>query len=154
MFPFTGVACESEWSARALETETLKRVKIRLIESNAKCSYLKKLTYKGALRHLFICVRPPPLLGFYWGWIGNFFGFWIWSDTERHTPAEYGLQHNSTLPNPPSVTHCLYIMYFDFGKGGRWTRKKVRGAIVHKAGCQKYQHDWLYLQSINSVKHQ
>ncbi len=33
------------------------------------------------------------------------------------------------------------------------TRQKVRGTIVHKAG-RKYQHDWLYLQSINSTKHQ
>ncbi len=32
-------------------------------------------------------------------------------------------------------------------------REKVRGATVHKAGG-KYQHDWLYLQSINSIKHQ
>ncbi len=37
----------------------------------------------------------------------------------------------------------------------RWTSEKVRGALVHKRG-RKYQHDWLYLQSIyvNSLKHQ
>jgi hypothetical protein len=39
------------------------------------------------------------------------------------------------------------------GGGGEQTREKVRGAVVQKAG-RKYQHDWLYLQSINSIKHQ
>jgi hypothetical protein len=29
-------------------------------------------------------------------------------------------------------------------------KEKVRGAIVHKAG-RKYQHDWLYLQSIKTL---
>jgi hypothetical protein len=37
--------------------------------------------------------------------------------------------------------------------GGDLTRKKVRRAILHKAG-QKYQRDRLYLQSINTIKHQ
>jgi hypothetical protein len=37
--------------------------------------------------------------------------------------------------------------------GGELTREKVREAIVYKAGG-KYQHDRLYLQSINSFKHQ
>jgi hypothetical protein len=33
--------------------------------------------------------------------------------------AEYGLQHNSTPPPPHlPAEHCLYILYFDFGKGG------------------------------------
>jgi hypothetical protein len=38
----------------------LARRKIRLIESNAKCPYLKKLTCKGILRQVFICLRPTP----------------------------------------------------------------------------------------------
>ncbi len=37
--------------------------------------------------------------------------------------------------------------------GSRWTSNKVRGALVHKRG-QKYQHDWLYHQSINSIINQ
>ncbi len=42
------------------------RRKIRLIEGNAKCRHLKKLTCKGTLRLVFICLRPrnpylPPL---------------------------------------------------------------------------------------------
>ncbi len=36
------------------------RRKIRLIENNANCGYLEKLTDKGTLRQLFMC----PLLGF------------------------------------------------------------------------------------------
>jgi hypothetical protein len=40
--------------------------KIRLIECNAKCRYLKKLASKGTLRLVFICLwprtpPPPPL---------------------------------------------------------------------------------------------
>jgi len=37
------------------------------------------------------------------------------------------------------------------GGVGEVNREKVRGAIVHKAGS-KYQHDRLYLQSINTIK--
>ena len=39
------------------------------------------------------------------------------------------------------------------GGGGRWTSEKFRWALVHKRG-RKYQHDWQYLQFINSIKHQ
>ncbi len=52
----------------------MPRRKIRLIESNAKCRYLKKLTLKGTLRQLFIYLRPPPLLGFCLGWSCNIVG--------------------------------------------------------------------------------
>jgi hypothetical protein len=38
------------------------------------------------------------------------------------------------------------------GEGEELSREKVRGAMFHKAG-RKYQYDWLYLQSINSIKH-
>jgi hypothetical protein len=37
-------------------------------------------------------------------------------------------------------------------RAGLGTRGKVRGVLVHKLG-RKYQHDWLYLQSINSDIH-
>ncbi len=95
--------------------------KIKLIESSTKCRHLKKFTCKGTLRQVFICLRPPSLLGFCLGWSSNFVG--------------------SPPPALPA-THCLYILYFDKGKGGRgegglrWTREKVRGAIVHKAGSK------------------
>jgi hypothetical protein len=38
---------------------------MRLIEDNVKCYHLKKLTCKGTLRQVFICLRPStpyPLL--------------------------------------------------------------------------------------------
>ena len=37
-------------------------------------------------------------------------------------------------PNPLPVTHCLYILYFDTGKGGgELNQREVSGAAVHKA---------------------
>jgi hypothetical protein len=47
---------------------------INYIDTKAKCRHLKKLTCKGTLRQEFICLRPPPLLGFCLGWSGNFVG--------------------------------------------------------------------------------
>ncbi len=45
--------------------DSAPRRKIRLIEGNAICRHLKKLTCKGALRQMFISLRPktpyPPL---------------------------------------------------------------------------------------------
>jgi hypothetical protein len=34
----------------------------------------QKLTCKGTLRQVFICLRPPTLLGFCYGWSSNFLG--------------------------------------------------------------------------------
>jgi hypothetical protein len=50
------------------------RRKIKLIEDYAKCRHPKKLTSKGNLRQVFICLKPPPLLGFRLGWLSNFEG--------------------------------------------------------------------------------
>jgi hypothetical protein len=36
------------------------RRNIRLIEGKTKCRHLNKLTLKGTLRHVFICLRPKP----------------------------------------------------------------------------------------------
>ncbi len=47
---------------------------IHYIDTNAKCRYLKKFTYKGTLRQVFICLRPPPLL---------------WPHTPPHTVFAY-----------------------------------------------------------------
>jgi hypothetical protein len=55
-------------ASRLLATLSLTRRKIRLIESNAKCRYLKKLTCTGTLRQVVICLRPPsPTRFIVWG---------------------------------------------------------------------------------------
>jgi hypothetical protein len=63
-----------------------------------------------------------------------------------------------TLFSPP-LTHCTYVytvytILLHTGKGGGRVEiiREVRGTMLHKAG-RKYEHDSLYLQSINSVKH-
>ncbi len=96
--------------------------KIRLMESNAKCRYLKNLICKGGL-YLDFTARILP----------------VWGPLPCYDPI-------------PPLTHWR-CTYSHTDGGGELTREKVRGAIVHKAG-QKYQHDWLYLQSISSIEHQ
>ncbi len=61
------------------------------------------------------------------------------------------------IPFPSPLLHARWIhtpVLIHTGKGG-WEvgEPKVRGALIHKRG-RKYRHDWLYLQSINSIKHQ
>jgi hypothetical protein len=51
-----------------------QRGKMRLIESNAKFRHLKKFTCVGTLWQVFICLRPPPLLGYCLRWSNNFVG--------------------------------------------------------------------------------
>jgi hypothetical protein len=67
------------------------------------------------------------------GVVKQFCRFRIWSETECKTPAEYGPQYIST-PHPPTVTHCLYILYIGkWGGGGRRSERRYsRGATVHK----------------------
>ncbi len=60
------------------------------------------------------------------------------SETQNHIHTEY--------------VYTVYLFTQGKGGGAGWTREKVRGATVQKAG-QKYQHDGLYPQSINSDKH-
>jgi hypothetical protein len=47
-------------------------------------------------------------------------------------------------PHPISATHCLYILYFDTGEGGRGERvepeRRLEGHQFTKLG-RKYQHD-------------
>jgi hypothetical protein len=100
------------------------------------------------------------------GVVKQFGRFWIWSETECKIPAEYGLQHNS--PPPPPDTHCLFILYIysSLGRGGGGRLKREdRGATVHKyssfvhggnssqAGSKLPTNEWMYLQSIKSVKY-
>ncbi len=80
-------------------------------------------------------------------------------NTFRHSFAF--LRTNSTgLPHPPCIYHVrtvyTYIRWYksDRNMGGRGevNQREVREATVHKMG-QNYQHEWMYLQSIKSVKH-
>ncbi len=95
--------------------------KIRLIECNAKCRYLKNFWPVKGLCGIYLSA---------WG----------------------------QEPHPSPLTHCIlvYGILVHTGKGGgggELTREKVRGTMLHKAG-RKYQHNWLHLQSINSIKQQ
>jgi hypothetical protein len=101
------------------------RRKIRLIEGNEKCRHPKSLPVKGALRQVFVCLRP-------------------------RTPS----------PPPPLTNYtvyvytvCLFSVHTGWGVGGRVEPEgRLVGQQFTKLG-RKYQHDWLYLQSINSAKH-
>ncbi len=93
----------------------------------------KNLTCEGTLRQVFICLMPLSPLAIC--------RFWIWSDTEYKTHAEYGLQEDST----PRAPQCLYILYLE-------PERRLEGQQFTKLG-PKCQHDWLCLQSINFNKH-
>jgi hypothetical protein len=123
--------------------EGFQRRKIGLVESNDKCSYLTKLTCKGTLRQVFICLRPPPLLGFCLGWNSNFVG--PESGQKQSVKLLQNMVFNTTqhLPPPLPDKHCLYILYFDFGKGGSgggYPKRRLEGQKFTKLG-RKYQHD-------------
>jgi hypothetical protein len=105
-------------------SEGAERSKIRQIKSNANCRYKNNWPVKRLCGR---CLNLSESLSevFVWGGLA-ICRFWIWSDW---TPAEYDLQHNTATP-PPSRTLSTLVM------GGEQGRK-VRGAIVHKAGSKK-----------------
>jgi hypothetical protein len=89
------------------------RRRIRLMESNANCRYLKKL------RQVFTVylLRPPPLLSFCLRWCSNFVG--SESGQKQSVKLLQNMVSNTTQhPHPLPATHCLYVLYFYFGKGG------------------------------------
>ncbi len=56
---------------------------------------------------------------------------------------------------PPPLTHCMRVYmytYFHREGGGIEPEKWLEGQQFTKLG-RKYQHDLMYLQSINSYKH-
>ncbi len=83
---------------------------------------LNKITCKGTLRQVFICLRPPPLLGFCLEWSNNFVG------------SESGhIQNVKLLQNmvskriqypPPSHTLSEYVLYFESLTQGRGRGKE------------------------------
>ncbi len=84
------------------------RRKIRLIESNAKCRYLRKLTCKGTLRQVFYLSEAP---------------------SPHMTPYP---------PSPLHTVYVYIVYFFTQGRGGggELTSEKVSWAIVHKAGLK------------------
>jgi hypothetical protein len=90
------------------------RRKIRLVESNAKSRYLKKL--KNCDRclggvYLSEALSPPRFL----------LGYFVGSESSQKLSVKLlqNMVSNTTPhPHPLPATHWLYILYFDFGKGG------------------------------------
>ncbi len=76
----------------------------------------KKLTCKGTLQQVFICLRIPPLQGFRLGWSSNFVG--SESGQIQTVKLLQNMVSNTTQhPHPLQATHCLCV-YFDTEKGG------------------------------------
>jgi hypothetical protein len=79
-----------------------------------------------------------------------------------HFQAEYALSGRACMhfqaeyATPPPLTHCI-LVYIHTGKGGggggRGEQERWLGGQQFTKLGRKYQHDWLYLQSINSDKH-
>ncbi len=123
---------------------------INYIDTIAKCYYLKNWPVKG------LCGRCLSVWGhfyskvFVWGGV-HFCRFWNWLDTESQTPAQYDLQQNP-VPLPP--LHTVYILIHT-GKegGGRVEPERRLEEQQFKRLGRKYQHDWMYLQFVNSDKH-
>jgi hypothetical protein len=71
----------------------------------------KKLTCKGTSRQVFMCLRPPPLLGFCLGWSSNLAG----SESDQILSVKLLRNMVSDMtqhPHPLPATHCLYKLYF------------------------------------------
>ncbi len=98
---------------------------INYIDKKPKCRHLKKLICKGTLQRCLSVWVPLPIL---------------WP----HTPLTHCI-----------LAYCILITYTHLHteKGGSdEPERRLKGQQFTKLG-QKYQHDWLYLQSINSDKH-
>jgi hypothetical protein len=77
---------------------------------------IQKFTCKGTLRQGFICLWPPNI-GFVLGWCSNFVG--SESGQKQSVKLLHNMVSNTTNnPHPLPATYCLYILYFDFWKGG------------------------------------
>ncbi len=93
-----------------------KKGKIRLIENNAKCRYLKKLTSKGTLRQVFY-LSEAPSPPFLFRVVSNFIG--SESGQKQSVKLLQNMVSNTAQHlHPLPATHSLYVLYFEFGKGG------------------------------------
>jgi hypothetical protein len=113
---------------------------IKYINTKAKCCHLKKFTCKGILRQVFICLRPPPLVGFCLGWSSYFVGS-EFGQIQSVKPLQNMVSKRTQHPQPPA-SHTLSVYIYctltqDGGGGGRRVEpEKVRGATVHKTGSK------------------
>jgi hypothetical protein len=67
----------------------------------------KKLTCKGTLKQVFICLRTPPLLGFCFGWKGNFVG--SESIQIQRVILLQNMVPNTNQHPPPPPSHTLSV---------------------------------------------
>jgi hypothetical protein len=92
------------------------------------------------------------------GVVKQFGRFWIWSETECKIPSFLW----STVQFPPPLRHTLSVYTLNFiwvGGGGEDRRATVHkySSFVHggkssQAGSEIPTNEWMYLQSIKSVK--
>ncbi len=96
---------------------------INYIDTKAKCCHLKRLTCKETLRQVFVCLRPPPLLGVCVGWSSNLIG----SESGKIQSVNF-LQNmvSSRTQHPPPPPSQILSAYFDTGKGGGRVEPKRR----------------------------
>ncbi len=104
-----------------LHIEMVHHRKIRLLEGNAKCRYLKKLTCKGASRQVFTVFVLGP---------------------EPQTPPPPYILYTCI-----QYTVLIHTGKGEGGEGRVEPERRLEGRQLTKLG-RKYQHDWLYLQPI------
>jgi hypothetical protein len=93
----------------------------------------KKLTCKGTLRQVLICMRSPLLLGFCLLWSSNFVG--SESSQIQSVKLLQNMVFNRTPHAPPPPSHTLYMLYFEQGRGEEsWTRERGKGKQFTKLG--------------------
>ncbi len=98
------------------------------------------------------------LLIILFGVVKQFCRFWIWSDTDCKTSAEYGPQYISTPPQPHTVIYCT-LGRGEGGGGQREGREEGQqytsivpspmGATFHKLG-RKYK-PWLNVSPFHKI---
>jgi hypothetical protein len=128
---------------------------INYIDTKAKCRHLKKWTRKGTFAAGVYLSEAPSPPRFLFGWSSNFVG--TESGQKQSVILPQNMVSNRTQHSPPTPGHTLSIntvlWHREEGEVQEcWTGEKVRGQQFTKLG-RKYQHDWLYLQSINPDKY-
>ncbi len=103
------------------------------IDTKAKCRHIKKnWLVKGLCDRCLPVCRPPPLLGLCLGWSSNLVG--SESGQIQSVKLMQNMVSNRTQHPPPPPSHTLFVWK---GEGAEsWTREKVRGTTVLKAGSK------------------